>query len=171
MKQSDLIEHKRHPPITNAKKQFRHVFKEKEGMTRMNKISGSRNAARISGAQHPSTQVNSILQRNQIPKYIYKCVFFTCLNLICIKQEKKKYIVKKKNYSQLFEWVTLVPGACSQGVPGCAGATTVAAGTPKNRCRIIIFLIVINMGSAKEGLADASAPQERPKHRHCTHKK
>ncbi len=29
---------------------------------------------------------------------------------------------------------------------------TVAAGTPKNRCRIIIFLIVINMGSAKEGL-------------------
>ncbi len=27
------------------------------------------------------------------------------------------------------------------------------------------------MGSAKEGLADASAPQERPKHRHCTHNK
>jgi len=35
--------------------------------------------------------------------------------------------------------------------------------TPKNRCRIIIFLIVINMGSAKEGLADASAPPRKTK--------
>ncbi len=33
----------------------------------------------------------------------------------------------------------------------------------KNRCRIIFILIVINMGSAKEGLADASAPPRKTK--------
>ncbi|KAL0161292.1 hypothetical protein M9458_045017, partial [Cirrhinus mrigala] len=35
-KLSDLIEHTRHPPITNAMKQFRHLFKE--GIARMEKI-------------------------------------------------------------------------------------------------------------------------------------
>ncbi len=42
-------------------------------------------------------------------------------------------------------------------------STTRGVATPKNRCRIIIFLIVINMGSAKEGLADASAPPRKTK--------
>ncbi len=92
MKQSDLIEHKRHPPITraNAKKQFRHVFKE--GMTRMNKIkrqpkcgshlSQPRAGAKVTWPNHPLTSHN--IDNLNLQHYFYKTILQTCLTILLI---------------------------------------------------------------------------------------